>query len=186
MKYLVFLLPFIFSISGCGPAANPIHSENEILAEGAFRFNYPKDWKILSEEDHADPRRKITVYRFYHPKNKECYIRIEVMEMPKGNSTSSQQLKEIIAINVRRLRVIFAHDGYDNFAFKTSQTTLAGREATQLTITAAKGKLIREVTVKILLFKNNFYAVSYQVFSNWGMGMRRRIGELVGSFSLLG
>ena len=186
MRKLVLILVVLSSLYGCDRIApvRSINQHNEFIREASFELGYPKDWKISNEEDHTNPDHDIIRYRFRHPKNRECYVLIEILNLAKQSTQTNPQLSKIVPSQIRLFKDIFERSGYKDFSFKTSQMSMAGRMATRLTLTAYKSRTTRTIIAKILLYKNNVYTISYQWFDPWTEEIRQRLEEITQSFRL--
>lgn len=183
MKKLLFLilLSILFTAPGCDrpPGLNSIAGETELLDEAAFEFRYPKDWKILSEEDNTQSGQRATIYRFRHPVNRECMINIEIL------SFSNRALSPVREITTREVRIYkdsFRSLGYGNFSFRTTSGSLADQEATKLIMTGEKSGITKTTTIYILAYKGDYYTVSYPGFSHWKSEIETRLKEIIRTF----
>ncbi len=175
------LLVCVFLLCGCQAVGNvsSISQEEDTVREGPFEFRYPKDWKINAEERQIQPSQRSTILKFRHPKNRDCYILIEIISIPSAGSSFT--LQDAIAIQVRFFKQIFKHDGY-GFNFRTTTTSLSGQPAAKLIMTGQNGNIKRTAVAQIASFKDHFYAITYQWYDPWGMAILNRLEQITGTF----
>lgn len=187
-KHLRVLLALLMSgaINGCGyvPSPGTINQTTEVLEEGSFRFRYPIDWKITTEEKIDEQGKKIAVYNFRHPQTRACYITIEWTKYP-STVNRSNHINEIIAEKTRLYKKTLSGFGYSNFTFTTSHVTFANRDAVKAVFWADRSAVTREIIVRIAPYKNDYYAITYQAYSSWNAHTRNRLEEIVQSFQFV-
>lgn len=175
----VFLSFVLLGCSAVGSVSS-INEQVELLKEGDFEFYYPEDWKINAEERNIQSFQRSTIYKFRHPKNRDCYVLIEIMDLPQGKGEFTFQ--DVVAVEVRFFKPIFEHAGYRNFTFKTNPASLSDQAAVKLTMTGRKSGVTRTVVSTIVFYKNNYYIVSYQWFDRWGPAIANRLEKMIQSF----
>ena len=172
---------FVSLAAGCDRPAglSSIAKDTELLDEAAFEFRYPKDWKILSEEDRTQPNQRITIYRFRHPTNRSCMINIEVLSF---SNRALPPVREIITREIRIYKDTFRNTGFGNFSFRTSSVSFADEDGTKLTMTGENFGVTRATTIYIVGYKGSYYTISYTWFSHWKSGIENRLKEIVSTF----
>ena len=180
--YALFLLACVLGCQGI-PASPEISPEMETLEEAGFRVRYPKDWNITSESQAPEAHQKIDRYVFRHPRNKECYVTVEIFSFAKEESAESSN--EIISHITRSYKNIFKQSGWLPFTFKTKETRLNNKPATELLMHGQKGNAERAVSAIIIPAKNSFYVVTRQWFDHWDRSAQERLQVITNSFQVL-
>jgi len=179
------LILFSFSViflSGCADRAKlSVEPSNELLEEGHFEINYPSDWKIATETYYPDPDFDKTLFTFQHPKNKNCQLTIEILDL-KSPSQMQSILNRIMPQKIRQLQIVFSKDGYGDFSFRTIKNDFSDEPATQIFATARKSQKERETTTVFIPYKNMIYILTYQWFSSWPSDVKSRLKETLHSF----
>lgn len=180
------ILLFCLLASGCSlrQAAPSIAQNTELLEEGLFQFRYPEDWKITSEADNTDADLQKAKYIFFHPRQRECRIIIEILT-PSARKDASAYVNKITADKIRLLEKDYARSRYKDFSFRTHNTTFAGQPAAKTTATAEKSGTIKEMTCVILPYRNAFYLISYQWLEGWGEETKSRLEDILKSFRFI-
>ncbi|HOW35203.1 MAG TPA: hypothetical protein PL155_02140 [Candidatus Omnitrophota bacterium] len=184
-KTLLILFCFVFFGTACekNSPITTIDSEMETMREGGFEFEHPSDWKISGIEDATATEKKKASYHFTHPKNKICRVSIEIYNL---KDLSPEQLNKMIAMKARELKENFAKAGYANFSFETSSTGMISRKpATRLTASGVKDGVTRKIVMDMMIYKNSFYAISYQWLDSWSKRIESRLAEIAATFHIL-
>lgn len=184
-KILLFLFCLTLFGTGCdrNSTVTTISSEMETMREGGFEFQYPVDWKISGIEDATTTEKRKFSYRFYHPKNKICRVNVEIYSL---KDLSPDQLNRMIAMKARELKESFTKAGYANFSFETSRTGMISKKpSTRLTASGTKDGTTLEVIMDAMIYKDSFYAISYQWLDSWSKTIESRLAEIAATFHIL-
>ncbi len=183
----IFICLSVF-LTGCAGDApvKDITLDYRIVEEGAFTMRYPTNWKIISEIGESITGMERTSFRFYHPRNRNCWLSVEVILLSEDETESRDQVDQILAHKTREVREDFERRGFYNFRAQTFQARLSGRNAKKLKLSAEYENFTREIGVYTLKHRNHYYLISYQWQDNWDEAAKNTLLRRLHSFSVRG